>query len=77
MTVFVLIQENFAWQEATAQSEQRPTGGWCSWGSLINSSAAFISLLMDLVSAYQGFDYLPQAMWRQIDCMGVCVCVRV
>lgn len=36
------------------------TGGrWCSWGSLINSSSAFISSLMDLVSAYQGFDYLP------------------
>lgn len=36
------------------------TGGrWCSCGSLINSSRAFISSLMDLVSAYQGFDYLP------------------
>lgn len=36
------------------------TGGrWSSWGSLINSSSAFISSLMDLVSAYQGFDYLP------------------
>lgn len=34
-------------------------GRWCSWGSLINSSRAFISSLMDLVSAYQGFDYLP------------------
>lgn len=41
------------------------TGGrWCSWGSLINSSRAFISSLMDLVSAYQGFDYLLLAMER-------------
>lgn len=41
------------------------TGGrWCSWGSLINSARAFISSLMDLVSAYQVFDYLLLAMER-------------
>ena len=34
-------------------------GRWCSWGSLINSSRAFITSLMGLVSAYQSFDYLP------------------
>lgn len=77
VTVFVLIRMNFAWREVTAQPEQRPTGGWCSWGSLINSSASFISSLMDLVSAYQGFDYLPQAMWREIDSVDVCVCLCV
>lgn len=50
------------------------TGGrWCSWGSLINSSRAFISSLMDLVSAYQGFDYLLLAMGRVW--LHMCVCV--
>lgn len=52
------------------------TGGrWCSWGSLINSSRAFISSLMDLVRAHQGFDYLPLAMQR--DWLHVCVLVFV
>ena len=52
------------------------TGGrWCSWGSLINSSRAFISSLMDLVRAHQGFDYLPLAMQR--DWLHMCVLVFV
>lgn len=52
------------------------TGGrWCSWGSLINSSRAFISSLMDLVRAYQGFDYLPLAMQGGWLCVRVCVCL--
>lgn len=53
------------------------TGGrWCSWGSLIKSSKAFISSLMDLVRAYQGLDYLPLAMgrgWLHVCVFGKCV----